>query len=64
MATVLPSLPALVVRQPAQAAAERAMAGALLEQRHQLLDLDADSQCRDFPGATCPACPPREGDPR
>ena len=27
--------------------------GELAEQRHQLLDLDADSVCRDFPGAVC-----------
>ncbi len=33
--------------------------GALLEQRHQLLDLDADSRFT-FPGACCVNCPPRE----
>lgn len=32
--------------------------GALLEQRHQLLDLDVDSLCRDYPDATCVACLP------
>ncbi|KAF0651334.1 MULTISPECIES: hypothetical protein [Streptomyces] len=34
--------------------------GALAEQRHQYLDLDADSACRPD-GFCCPACPPREG---
>jgi hypothetical protein len=33
----------------------------LLEQRHQLFDLDADSAFT-IPGSCCPACPPREGD--
>jgi hypothetical protein len=31
----------------------------LAEQRHQFLDLDADSTC-PIPGASCPACPPRD----
>jgi hypothetical protein len=34
--------------------------GALAEQRHQYLDLDADSARRPA-GFCCPACPPREG---
>ncbi len=29
----------------------------LAEQRHQYLDLDADSSCC-LPGLACPACPP------
>lgn len=34
--------------------------GAIAEQRHQYLDLDADSAFT-VPGCICPACPPREG---
>ncbi|MFF8829272.1 hypothetical protein [Streptomyces sp. NPDC015131] len=30
----------------------------LAEQRHQYLDLDADSEFT-IPGSCCPACPPR-----
>jgi hypothetical protein len=32
--------------------------GLLLEQRHQFLDLDADSVCC-LPGTACVACPPK-----
>jgi hypothetical protein len=32
--------------------------GLLLEQRHQYLDLDADSVCC-LPGTACVACPPK-----
>ncbi len=56
MATTIPELPALVARQRAQAAESE---GALLEQRHALLDLDADSRFT-IPGACCVNCPPRE----
>ncbi|MEU0665703.1 hypothetical protein ABZ508_26455 [Streptomyces lavendulocolor] len=38
--------------------AKRTTDGLLLEQRHQFLDLDADSQFT-VPGSCCPACPPR-----
>jgi hypothetical protein len=34
------------------------LVGLLAEQRHQLLDLDSDSQC-PMPGAACVACPPK-----
>ncbi|MDX3354702.1 hypothetical protein PV703_15590 [Streptomyces sp. ME01-24h] len=53
--TVNPAaLSALVARQ--RGAAEY---GALLEQRHALLDLDADSRF-DYPGACCVNCPPND----
>jgi len=32
---------------------------ALIEQRHQYLDLDPDSECCPE-GFTCPSCPPEE----
>ncbi|MFG3510200.1 hypothetical protein ACGF5F_32410 [Streptomyces sp. NPDC047821] len=38
--------------------AARQLEGVLAEQRHQFLDLDADSQFT-VPGSCCPACPPR-----
>lgn len=31
----------------------------LAEQRHALLDLDADAECTDYPGCVCVVCPPR-----
>lgn len=34
------------------------MSGELMEQRHQLMDLDPDSQWTDYPGAKNVACPP------
>jgi hypothetical protein len=39
--------------------AKRTRDGLLDEQRHQYLDLDADSQFT-VPGSCCPACPPRD----
>lgn len=47
------ALSALVARQ------REATEGALLEQRHALLDLDADSWF-DYPGARCVNCPPHD----
>jgi hypothetical protein len=38
--------------------AKRTTDALLAEQRHQFLDLDADSQFT-VPGSCCPACPPR-----
>jgi len=38
---------------------EEIRATELAEQRHQYLDLDADSECCPE-GFTCPACPPAE----
>ncbi|WP_406730953.1 hypothetical protein [Streptomyces sp. NBC_01794] len=38
--------------------AKRTTDGLLLEQRHQLLDLDADSAYQ-VPGCACVACPPK-----
>ena len=32
--------------------------GELIEQRHQLMDLDQDSQWTDYPGSECVSCPP------
>lgn len=51
-------VPAAEVAAEVKAAA--AKQAELLEQRHQFLDLDADSQFT-VPGCICPACPPREG---
>lgn len=39
-------------------AEKRTRDGLLAEQRHQYLDLDADSAFT-VPGSCCPACPPR-----
>ncbi|WP_405769167.1 hypothetical protein OG539_32540 [Actinacidiphila glaucinigra] len=53
------TVPVLVARQRAQDEPAPSP-GALLDQRHQLLDLDPDSRF-DYPGACCVNCPPREG---
>lgn len=59
MATTIPQpdMAALVARQ------REATEGALLDQRHQLLDLDPDSRF-DYPGACCVNCPPRDTEER
>lgn len=44
----------------ARAREARLRRGRLEEQRHQFLDLDADSVCCPS-GFVCVACPPREG---
>ncbi|MFE0088823.1 hypothetical protein [Streptomyces sp. NPDC059016] len=52
-------VPAAKVAADAKALADkRTRDGLLAEQRHQYLDLDADSAFT-VPGSCCPACPPR-----
>lgn len=61
-----PAMAAVDVPTPvveAQVRDARLRRGRLEEQRHQFLDLDADSACC-LPGFVCVACPPREGSER
>jgi hypothetical protein len=48
-----------VAAEIAELKAKRTRDGLLAEQRHALLDLDADSAFT-IPGCVCPACPPRD----
>jgi hypothetical protein len=48
-----------VAAEIAALTAKRTRDALLAEQRHQFLDLDADSAFT-VPGCICPACPPRD----